>query len=114
VTPHPGGLDHARGAIPLGTALLEVDWQEPECGRLGLRVRAPDQMKGDVLLPVVRQDALVTLDGLAVWEGGPVEGHQIEMTEAGLLLRDLDGGLHQIEVTFACYLTYLPALLRTE
>ncbi len=108
IAPHPGGLTYARGAVPLGSGALEIDWQAPRCGQFDLTLTAPLTSSGELLLPFHRYDAVVTLDGIAVWDGGPVEGQPAEMTDEGLLIAGLTGGVHRVSAAFQCYPVFLP------
>ncbi|HSJ53995.1 MAG TPA: hypothetical protein VLC52_09635, partial [Anaerolineae bacterium] len=108
VAPHPGGLLHARGSLPMGSEVLDVAWAVPDCGQFRLTVTSPPGTAGDVLLPLQRAEARVTVDGVIVWDGGPLGEHAVEMTGDGLLLSGLAGGGHEILVSAACDLLWLP------
>jgi alpha-L-rhamnosidase len=112
VAPHAADLEHASGAIPLGSDLLEVAWQHPACGQFDLALSAPPGSIGEILLPITRQDVLVTLDGITIWDGGSTGERPVQMTEAGLLVSEIDGGEHQISASFTCHLLFLPSASR--
>jgi hypothetical protein len=109
VAPHPADLEYAEGAIPLGSDLLEVGWQHPGCGQFNLTLSAPPGSIGEILLPIGRHDALVTLDGITIWDNGPTGEHPVEMTEVGLLIDDVGDGEHQVSASFTCNLLFLPS-----
>ncbi len=108
VAPHPGGLRHAHGSVPMDNGLLAIEWQLPGCGQLDLRVWSPQDTAGDVLLPVHRLDAQVIMDGIPIWDGGRLAQPAVEMTVDGLLISGIPGGHHDISVTCACQATWLP------
>ncbi len=112
VAPHPGGLAYARGAVPLGSGALEIDWQSPHCGQFDLSLTAPSTSSGEVLLPFTRYDAVVTLDGAFVWDNGPVGEQPAEMTAEGLLIAGLTGGAHQVSASYSCFYLFLPLISR--
>lgn len=114
VAPHPGGLTYARGAVPLGGNVLEIDWQAPRCGQFDLSLTAPPGSSGDLLLPFTRPEAQVTLDGAVVWDGGPVGEQPAEMTDEGLLIAGLAGGEHRLTVTVECDRLFLPSVSRPQ
>lgn len=111
VEPHPGDLSFAQGSLPMGRGSLDVAWQVPGCGQLGLRVASPPGTSGQVLLPLYRFDARVIMDGLTLWDGGPLVQQGVEMTDEGLLISGVSDGEHEISVFFACHGTWLPLAL---
>lgn len=111
VAPHPGGLGYAQGSVPMASGTLNVAWQIPGCGQLELSVASPEGTSGDVLLPIHRFDAQVILDGVTIWDGGPLGQQAVEMTADGLLISGVADGPHEISVSFACYVTWLPLAL---
>lgn len=112
VAPHMADLTAAQGSAPLGGSTLEIAWLYPSCGQFHLTMSAPEGTAGEIMLPVSRQDAQVTLDGLLVWDGGPTGLHPAEMTADGLLLTSVSGGTHQVTATFSCHLAFLPLVAR--
>jgi alpha-L-rhamnosidase len=112
VAPHPANLTYARGAVPMGTDALEIEWQHPRCGDFSMILTAPAATAGEVLLPIAREDALVTLDGATIWAGGPVGAATANLTGEGLRIAGLAGGRHEISASFTCYSLSLPLILR--
>jgi alpha-L-rhamnosidase len=112
VAPHPGNLTYAQGSVPLGTDVLGIDWQHPQCGKLELTVNAPAGSEGSVLLPVTRHDAKVTLNGITIWQDGQVAEQPIRMTERGLWIESLTGGDYAFSVSFECYRSFLPYVVQ--
>lgn len=112
VAPHPGDLAFAQGTVPLGPDVLGIVWQHPGCGQFDLTITAPESSTGDILLPVIRQDAQVYLNNVLIWDGGPISQQPIEMTDKGLLIADLTGGEHQVLASFVCHSLFLPSILR--
>lgn len=108
IAPHPGGLTRARGAVPLGSGTLEIEWQAPHCGQFALSLTAPQAGSGELLLPFTRYDAVVTLDEIVIWDGGPVEGQPAEMTDEGLRIAGLTGGTHRVSASYSCFHIFLP------
>lgn len=114
LAPQPGDLAQAQGGIPMPTGVLQVAWQRPACGQFQLSLTAPAQTSGDVTLPVLYPDAHLLLDGVTVWDDGPLPGSPVTvtMTPTGLHISDLAGGFHGMMATFECYHAYLPLILR--
>jgi hypothetical protein len=112
VAPHPGGLLYARGAVPVATQVLEIDWSQVQCGDFRMTVLAPEKTTGEILLPIFSQSARVTLNGAVVWDEGPVDGHAVQMTPQGLLIASLSGGSYEIAASFECYQILLPIVAR--
>ena len=84
----------------------------PLCGQFNLTVDAPPGSAGEILLPVSRWDAQVMVDGGLVWDGGATGAWPVEMTDQGILIRDLAGGEHDLTASFACHILYLPLVVR--
>jgi alpha-L-rhamnosidase len=112
VAPHPADLAYARGAVPMGTDALEIEWQHPQCGDFSLIFTAPTATAGEVLLPIARQDALVTLDGATIWADGPAGAATASLTGEGLLIAGVTGGRHEISASFTCFSLSLPLIRR--
>jgi hypothetical protein len=74
-------------------------------------VASPPGTSGQVLLPLYRFDARVIMDGLTLWDGGPLVQQGVEMTDEGLLISGVSDGEHEISVFFACHGTWLPLAL---
>jgi hypothetical protein len=107
IAPHLGGLDRASGAVPMPGGLLQIDWDQEQCGDLDLTFEAPGGTSGQALLPVAAE-AQVTLDGVLVWDGGPVDLDTVHMTPQGLLVTELSGGSHHFGASFSCRQTFVP------
>jgi alpha-L-rhamnosidase len=114
VAPHPGLLRYAQGSVPMGSSTLDVAWQLPACGRLDVSLTSPPGTAGDVLLPLHRIDSQVIMDGIVLWDGGPVAEAPVEMTSDGLLISDVAGGHHEILVSFVCHVTLMPVACSTS
>ena len=112
VAPQPAGLSYAQGGVPVVMGTLQVSWQCPHCGDFRLMIQAPEHTQGEVVLPVSHNDVSVILDGAIVWSGGAVgETYQVSMEPEGLTIHDLEGGNHEVLLSFTCYETYIPTIL---
>lgn len=96
----------------MAAQVLEIDWSQVQCGDFRMTVLAPENATGEILLPIFSQSAQVTLNGVVVWDGGPVGGFAVQMTPEGLLITGLTGGSHEIEASFECYQILLPIVAR--
>lgn len=110
VAPRPGDLAYAQGAVPLGSDLLEVSWRRPACGQFELDMTTPTTSAGEILLPVWRHDARVTLDGALIWDDGQVGTLPVAMTPDGILISQLLGGHHHISATSTCSRVLVPLI----
>jgi hypothetical protein len=74
VAPHPGDLAWAQGAVPTPRGTIDTSWRV-EGGGMTLNVRVPRSTSARLAVPTFGADAVVTLDGLEVWNGTrPVGG----------------------------------------
>jgi alpha-L-rhamnosidase len=101
IAPHLGGLERASGALPMPGGSIEIDWVQERCGELEVTFAAPGETSGEILLPVAA-DARVTLDGVLIWDGGPVHLDTAHMMPQGLQVTELAGGSHHLSALFPC------------
>lgn len=101
VKPSFEGVDSASGVLPLATGQVDIQWDRLSCGEIRLRIRAVDSSHGQVVLPNFHPDLLLTVDGLAVWQGGAALTDQVQAIQAELIL-DFGSGLHEIVGRYPC------------
>jgi alpha-L-rhamnosidase len=111
IAPHGADLERVSGALPMANGRLEIDWRHQECGDLSITFSAPDTTSGQVLLPIVA-DAQVLLDGVLIWDGGPVNLDTVRMTSKGLLVTELNGKRHTLAASFPCHEIWIPIVFQ--
>lgn len=85
----------ARGVVPTPWGDITVRWWT-EDGRFEMEVNAPEDTRGEVLVPVENEDAKVLLDDWVVYDAG--DANDDAVYSDGYVVLQVQGGEHKLEV----------------
>lgn len=85
-----GVLSWARGVVPTPKGDIAVSWQKGNGTSLSLSVTGPAGTRGNVMVPVSGEDAVVLRNGEQLWGKGV--GNQGTTYESGRVVVGVDGG----------------------
>jgi alpha-L-rhamnosidase len=95
------GVDSASGVLPLADGTLSVAWERVSCGELKLRLIASGGSHGQVNLPLLHPDMLVTVNEEPVWDSGVARADWVS-AQGGIVTLDLGDGSYEVIGRFPC------------
>jgi Bacterial alpha-L-rhamnosidase 6 hairpin glycosidase domain/Bacterial alpha-L-rhamnosidase C-terminal domain len=95
VTPHPGGLAWAQGAVPTPHGAITASWQHTG-GRFALNLTAPAGTIGTVGIPTFGAPVKVWVDGRLAWNAGQSEADGAHTDGTFVYLDGIAPGRHVI------------------
>ncbi|MGD2147123.1 MAG: amylo-alpha-1,6-glucosidase [Anaerolineae bacterium] len=93
VRPAFSGVEHATGTLPLREGFLNVRWERRSRTEGYLKVAAPDNTRGEIVVPDVDDTMVLMLDDRVIWRKGTVLMNGIAIRDGDIRI-PVSGGLH--------------------